>query len=112
MVTKKRKGTAKVAEAAPTYTARSRRTTTKTKKAARPYSARSGKTMTGALGEALWKMFQSLPDEDQSAFAQKMMNDPEWYEDIYDTIAMIQASKEPGRPFEEFEAELDAERAS
>jgi hypothetical protein len=66
----------------------------------------------GSLGEALWNFFQTLPEAEQGVFARKLLADPEWYEDICDSIAVVQANKEPGRPFEEFEAELDAERAS
>jgi hypothetical protein len=90
VVTKKRRSTPKVAEAA------------------REYRTRAAKT--GALGEALWNLLQRLPEEEQSAFAKKLMNDPEWYEDIYDTIAIDEASKEPGRPLEEYIAEVERER--
>jgi hypothetical protein len=92
VVTKKRKTTSKVAEAA------------------REYSPRSRKPKPGALGEALWDMLSKLSEEEQSAFAQKMMNDPVWYEDIYDTIEMDKASKEPGRPLEDYIAEVERER--
>ena len=93
MVTKKRRATPKVAEAAPSY------------------KARSSKTPTGSLGEALWKFFQTLPEEEQSVFARKLLADPEWYEDIYDSISIIQSNGEPTRPFEEYVAEVERERA-
>lgn len=82
MATKKRNGAkAKVAEAAAEY-------------------------RTQALGEVFWLAFQQLSEDDQGAFVNKLLEDPEWFEDIYDSISIIQARNEPSRPFEEFEEEL------
>lgn len=97
MPAKKRPGTAKLKEAAPKYTARSRVRDSEAKPKA-------------GTGKALWELLQTLPEEEQTAFAQKLMADRDWYEDICDTIAMRRAKQEPGRPFKEFEAELDAQR--
>ena len=83
MATKKRNG-AKAAEAAAEY-------------------------RTQALGEVFWLAFQQLSEDDQGAFLRRLFEDPDWFEDIYDSIAIIQARKDPTRPFEEFEEELRSE---
>lgn len=89
MVTKKRRATPKVAEAAPSYTA----------------------AKTGSLGEALWELFLKLPEDDEGAFFEKMLEDPQWREDISDTIIIIESRGEPTRPFDEYVAERERERA-
>ena len=109
MVTKKRKATAKVAEAAPTYTARSRQVTTKQKKVA-PAGKSRARIKKASPGEALWEMLQSLPEEEQSAFVKQMLKNPEWREDIMDICVVMARKGEPKRPFEEFIAELERER--
>jgi hypothetical protein len=61
---------------------------------------------TQALGEVFWLAFQQLSEDDQRAFMTKLLEDPEWYEDIYDAIMSIKARKEPARPYREVAAEL------
>jgi hypothetical protein len=93
MVSKKRKATSKVAEAA------------------RKYTPSSAKAKPGALGEALWEMLEKLSDEEQGAFIRRMLSTPEWREEIGDSIIVIESNGEPTRPIEEFFAELERERA-
>lgn len=67
------------------------------------------KYATRPVGEVFWIAFQSLSDEDQGAFLRKLLEDPEWCEEIEDALSIIQARTEPSRPFEEFEKELKRE---
>jgi hypothetical protein len=90
MTTKKR-ATPKVAEAAPTY------------------RATSAKTIPGALGEALWEIFSKLSDEEQGAFIEKMLETPEWREDMMDICTVMQRRNDPTIPYEEFREELRRE---
>jgi hypothetical protein len=72
------------------------------REAAVTYEARS-------IAEVFWLAFKSLPEEDQGAFLRKLLDDPFWYEEITDAMAMIEAQGEPTRPFREVEEELKRE---
>lgn len=56
--------------------------------------------------EVFWLAFKSLSPEDQGAFAGKLLDDPFWYEELADAIAIIETQDEPTRPLREFEEEL------
>lgn len=60
-------------------------------------------------GEVFWLAFQQLSADDQRAFIGRLFEDPDWFEDIYDSIMTFEAKKERGRPYEEFEKELRRE---
>lgn len=100
-------------KAPPRYaTAGTRKPTANAKEAASENAARSGTTRSrkspskpGAIGEALWNFFSMLSKDEQSAFARRLLADPEWFEDIYDSISVIEADKEPSRPLDEYMAE-------
>ena len=96
MVTKKRT-TRKVAEAAPTYTARSR------VRRSRPTQK------TGAQGEALWQVFLTLPENERVTFIEKMLQDGERREDIMDICVVMARLNDPKDDYEEFEEELRGE---
>jgi len=59
-----------------------------------------------SMAEVFWAAFQSLAQEQQGAFLKKLLDDPEWYEEIADTVAAIEGRSEPTRPYEEFAEEL------
>jgi len=61
---------------------------------------------THSIAEVFWIAFQSLSQEQQGAFLNRLLRDPEVYEDIADTMLAIEREAEPSRPYEEFEAEL------
>ena len=106
MGTKKRKAAAaKIAEAAPTYTARSRSVATK-----RGKTAARARTQKVSPGEALWDYFLQLSDEEQGAFIRRMLSTAEWREEIGDSLIVIESRGQPTRPIREFFAELDSER--
>lgn len=58
------------------------------------------------MGEVFWLAFQQLSDEEQGVFVQKLFDDPEWYEDIYDAVMSNIARKESARPYSEVQEEL------
>jgi len=62
-----------------------------------------------SIAEVFWIAFRSLPSEDQGAFLRKLLDDPFWYEEIADAIAMMEAQGEPTRPYREFREELKRE---
>lgn len=102
-VKKRRTATAKVKEATPTYTARSPRVARKrAKPAPRPRAKKA------SPGEALWDVFLGLTDDEQSAFVRRMFTDPHWREDIIDGLSIIEASKEPSIPLEDYIAAYEA----
>lgn len=108
MVTRKRKAPAKVAEAAPTYTARSRRVAAKPKKPAQ--GRRPGqRTKRSSPGEALWEYFLTLSEEEHGAFIMKMLEDADWREDIIDIAVMVARRNDPTDDYEEFEEALRSE---
>lgn len=80
MVTKKR-GTPKVAEAAPEYRAK-------------------------PLSETFWLAFQELPDLDRVAFFERLIEDEELREDLLDSIVIMNRRGEPASDYKEFEKEL------
>jgi hypothetical protein len=59
-----------------------------------------------SMAEVSWTAFQSLSQEQQSAFLKKLLDDPEWYEEIADAVAMIETEGEPTRPYREVREEL------
>jgi len=64
---------------------------------------------TRSMAQVFWLAFKSLSSEDQGAFLERLLNDPEHYDDIADTVIAIEREGEPSRPYEEFEAELRRE---
>ena len=70
---------------------------------AAPYETRA------PLAEVLWLALQSLSAEEQAEFLRKLLDDPEWYEELADAVAIIEARQEPTRPYEEFREELKRE---
>jgi hypothetical protein len=66
-------------------------------------------TSSPSIAEVFWIAFKALPEEAQGAFLRKMLDDPEWYEEIEDSISILRGREEPSRPFEEFEEELKRE---
>jgi hypothetical protein len=58
------------------------------------------------MGEVVWLAFQQLTEDDQRLFCERLLAEPEWYEDMYDAIMSIQARKEPARPYREVQQEL------
>jgi hypothetical protein len=63
-----------------------------------------------SVAKVFWIAFQSLSQEEQGAFLRKLLDDPEWYEEVADAVAMIESQDEPARAFEEFEEELRREK--
>jgi len=59
-----------------------------------------------SMAEVFWTAFQSLSQEQQGAFLKKLLDDPEWYEEIADAVAMIETEGEPTRPYREVREEL------
>ena len=59
-----------------------------------------------SVAHVFWIAFQSLSQEEQGAFLRKLLDDPEWYEEIADAVAIIESRDEPTRPYEEFAEEL------
>lgn len=59
-----------------------------------------------SVAEVFWIAFQSLSQEQQGAFLRKLLDDPQWYEEIADAVAVIESREEPTRPYEEFAEEL------
>jgi hypothetical protein len=62
-----------------------------------------------SIAEVFWLAFKSLSPEDQGAFLERLLRDPEFYEDVADMILIIEREHEPSRPFEEFVEELRRE---
>lgn len=99
MAAKKRDLTAtKLGEAKAEYRARPQRRKSRTAKTPQP-----------ALGEVFWLAFQQLSEDDQQVFIRRLFDDPDWFEDIYDSIMTFEAKKGRGRPYEKFEEELRRE---
>ena len=62
-----------------------------------------------SMAEVFWAAFQSLSQEQQGAFLKKMLDDPEWYEEIADAVAIIETRGEPTVPYRAFREELRRE---
>ena len=62
-----------------------------------------------SMAEVFWLAFKSLSADDQGAFLERLLNDPEWYEEVADAVIAIEREGEPSRPYEEFEVELRRE---
>jgi hypothetical protein len=62
-----------------------------------------------SMAEVFWLAFKSLSADDQGAFLERLLNDPEFFEDIADSVIAIEREAEPSRPYDEFEAELRRE---
>lgn len=61
---------------------------------------------TRSLAEVFWLAFKSLSADDQGAFLERLLNDPELYEEVADAVTAIEGRSEPSRPYEEFAKEL------
>ena len=59
-----------------------------------------------SMAEVFWLAFKSLSAEDQGAFLERLLNDPELYEEVADAVIAIEGRSEPSRPYEEFAEEL------
>ncbi|MBI2912810.1 MAG: hypothetical protein HYY03_02685 [Chloroflexi bacterium] len=68
-----------------------------------PYETRA------PLAEVLWLALKSLSADEQAEFLRKLLGDPDWYEELADAVAIIEARQEPTRPYEEFREELKRE---
>lgn len=64
---------------------------------------------TRPLSEVMWLAFASLSEEDRTAFLQRLLDDPDTFEDLADSIMIIERRDEPSRPYEEFHEELKRE---
>jgi len=58
-----------------------------------------------SMAEVFWLAFKSLPADDQGAFLERLLNDPEFYEEVADAVTAIEGRSEPSRPYEEFAEE-------
>lgn len=65
--------------------------------------------VTQPMSEVFWLAFQSLPAEEQAAFVQRMLADPDTFEEVADAMSIIASRNQPSRPFSEFEEELKRE---
>lgn len=61
------------------------------------------------MSEVFWLAFQSLSDEEQAAFVQRLLADPDTFEEIADAMTIITSRDQPRRPFSEFAEELKRE---
>jgi hypothetical protein len=61
------------------------------------------------LAEVFWLAFKALPRGQQFELIERLLNDPDYYEEIADAVAVIEAQDEPSRPLEEVEEELRRE---
>ena len=77
----------------------------KVREAAREYRTKSTKSEE-SLGEAFWLAFQQLPDEAQGHVIRRMLADPEWFEELADSIISIEREGEPERPYEQVREEM------
>jgi hypothetical protein len=59
-----------------------------------------------SMAEVFWTAFKSITPEAQGAFLARMLDDPEWYEEIADAVIANQRRNEPSIPYEEFAEEL------
>ena len=62
-----------------------------------------------SIAEVFWLAFKSLSADDQAAFLDRLLNDPELYDEIADAVVAIEARDEPSRPFEDFVQEVRRE---
>ena len=56
--------------------------------------------------EIFWLAFQSLTKEQKSGLLSRLLEDPEFYEELADAVAIIEARQEPSRPYGEFREEM------
>lgn len=61
---------------------------------------------TRPIAEVFWPAFKELSREDQGAFPRKVMEDPFWFEDLADAIAIMETRGEPTRPHMEIREEM------
>jgi hypothetical protein len=73
--------------------------------AAPAYEARHAES----LAEVFWLAFKGLPEEAQGAFIRKFLDDPEWFEELADAIAIIETRGEPTQPLRDVLEELERE---
>jgi hypothetical protein len=59
-----------------------------------------------SIVEVFWMAFSGLSKDAQQAFLRKLLEDPEWFEDLADSIAIMETRGEPTRPYREVREEL------
>lgn len=62
-----------------------------------------------ARSEVFWMAFASLSKGERRAVVQRLLQDPEFQEELFDVALFLERQKEPSRPYEEFAAELRSE---
>lgn len=55
-----------------------------------------------AKAEVFWLAFKGLPKKEQQLVVQKLLQDPEFLEDLLDIAIIEQRQSEPPRPLEEW----------
>lgn len=65
--------------------------------------------VTQPMSEVFWLAFQSLSKRDRQAVVGRLLEDPEFSEDLRDICMILDRRDEPSRPFEEFVDELRRE---
>ena len=58
-----------------------------------------------AKAEVFWLAFKGLPKKERQLIVQKLLQDPEFTEDLLDIALIHQRRSEPSRPLEEYLAE-------
>lgn len=61
------------------------------------------------IAEVFWLAFKELSEEDQGSFLRKLLDDPFWYEDLADAIAIMETDGEPTTPLSDVLEELKRE---
>jgi len=56
-----------------------------------------------AKAEVFWLAFKGLPKKERQLVVQKLLQDPEFAEDLLDIALIEQRRSEPFRPLEEYE---------
>jgi hypothetical protein len=60
-----------------------------------------------AKAEVFWLAFKSLPKKEQQLVVQKLLQDPEFIEDLLDIALIEKRRSEPSRPLAEYLAERE-----
>lgn len=60
-----------------------------------------------AKAEVFWMAFKGLPRKEQHLIVQKLLQDPEFVEDLLDIAIIEQRRSEPSRPLEEYLAQRE-----
>lgn len=66
-------------------------------------------TKAEATGEAFWQAFQALSAKERRAVVERLLEDPNFREDLLDISLILERQAEPSRPYEEFAEELRRE---